>query len=119
MKRSLVMVGLLLGLAGGGLMAQNYLVVYLDDTTGPVISKHIYGHFSEHLGRCIYEGYWVGEGSDIPAVNGIRQDVVSALKEVNVPNLRWPGGCFADTYHWKDGIGNRKNGGGGHGPAIA
>ena len=85
--------------------AQNYLVVYLDDSTGPVISKHIYGHFSEHLGRCIYEGYWVSNESGIPARNGIRQDVVEALKATGIPNLRWPGGCFADTYHWKDGIG--------------
>ena len=85
--------------------SQNYLVVHMNDTTGPVISKHIYGHFSEHLGRCIYEGFWVGEGSAISAKNGIRQDVVEALKEVKIPNLRWPGGCFADTYHWKDGVG--------------
>ncbi len=89
----------------GFLPAQNYLVVHLADTTGPTISKHIYGHFSEHLGRCIYEGYWVGHEGDIPNKNGIRKDVVTALKEVAIPNLRWPGGCFADTYHWKDGIG--------------
>jgi alpha-N-arabinofuranosidase len=71
------------------------------------ISKHIYGHFSEHLGHCIYEGFWVGEGSPIPNKNGIRTDVVEALKKINIPNLRWPGGCFADEYHWKDGIGPR------------
>ncbi len=71
------------------------------------ISKHIYGHFSEHLGRCIYGGYWVGEDSDIPNTNGIRNDVVDALKEMGIPNLRWPGGCFADEYHWMDGIGPR------------
>ena len=85
--------------------AQNYLVVHLDSKDAPVISKHIYGHFSEHLGRCIYEGYWVAENAGIPQTNGIRNDVVQALKEVKIPNLRWPGGCFADTYHWKDGIG--------------
>jgi len=71
------------------------------------ISRHIYGHFSEHLGRCIYGGYWVGEDSSIPNVRGIRKDVVAALKKIKIPNLRWPGGCFADEYHWKDGIGPR------------
>ncbi|HCE45184.1 MAG TPA: alpha-N-arabinofuranosidase [Lentisphaeria bacterium] len=72
------------------------------------ISKHIYGHFAEHLGRCIYEGIWVGEDSPIPNTRGIRNDVVKALKKLKMPNLRWPGGCFADTYHWKDGIGDRR-----------
>lgn len=72
------------------------------------INRNIYGHFSEHLGRCIYEGYWVGEDSSIPNVRGIRQDVVEALKKLNIPVLRWPGGCFADTYHWKDGLGPRE-----------
>ena len=73
------------------------------------INAEIYGHFSEHLGRGIYEGIYVGEDSDIPNTNGIRNDVVEALKEINVPVLRWPGGCFADEYHWKDGIGPREN----------
>jgi alpha-N-arabinofuranosidase len=72
---------------------------------GPTISKDIYGHFAEHLGHCIYGGFWVGKESKIPNVNGIRTDVVKALREMKIPNLRWPGGCFADTYHWKDGIG--------------
>lgn len=72
------------------------------------ISKEIYGHFSEHLGRCIYEGIYVGENSDIPNVNGMRKDVVQALKEIKIPVLRWPGGCFADEYHWKDGIGPKE-----------
>ncbi|MDR0538278.1 MAG: alpha-N-arabinofuranosidase [Tannerellaceae bacterium] len=72
-----------------------------------MISKHIYGHFSEHLGRCIYGGYWVGEDSPIPNTRGIRNDVVQALRDIRIPNLRWPGGCFADEYHWKDGIGPR------------
>jgi alpha-N-arabinofuranosidase len=71
----------------------------------PVISKHIYGHFAEHLGRCIYDGFYVGEDSEIPNTAGVRNDIVEALKELSIPNLRWPGGCFADTYHWKDGIG--------------
>jgi len=69
------------------------------------ISKHIYGHFSEHLGGCIYGGYWVGEDSPIPNTRGIRNDVVKALKQIEIPVLRWPGGCFADEYHWKEGIG--------------
>lgn len=72
------------------------------------IHKDIYGHFSEHLGRCIYEGLFVGEDSPIPNVNGMRKDVVNALKEMGIPVLRWPGGCFADEYHWKDGIGPRE-----------
>ena len=72
------------------------------------IEPEIYGHFSEHLGRCIYEGIYVGENSDIPNVNGMRTDVVEALKELKVPMLRWPGGCFADEYHWKDGIGPKE-----------
>ncbi|MFC6316076.1 alpha-N-arabinofuranosidase [Lapidilactobacillus achengensis] len=72
------------------------------------ISKYLYGQFAEHLGRCIYEGLWVGEDSSIPNVNGIRSDVVAALKDIKVPVLRWPGGCFADTYHWQDGIGPRE-----------
>lgn len=71
----------------------------------PIISKHIYGHFAEHLGRCIYGGFYVGENSNIPNTNGVRNDIIKALKELKIPNLRWPGGCFADTYHWKDGIG--------------
>lgn len=69
------------------------------------INKNIYGHFSEHLGHCIYGGFWVGENSNIPNTKGIRNDVVSALKQIKIPVLRWPGGCFADEYHWRDGIG--------------
>ena len=72
------------------------------------IHKEIQGHFSEHLGRCIYEGIYVGEESEIPNVNGMRTDVVEALKQIKVPVLRWPGGCFADEYHWKDGIGPKE-----------
>ncbi|MDR1403564.1 MAG: alpha-N-arabinofuranosidase, partial [Tannerellaceae bacterium] len=86
--------------------AQNKLTVNVDQGRD-VISKHIYGHFSEHLGHCIYGGYWVGEDSPIPNTRGIRNDVVKALRDISVPNLRWPGGCFADEYHWMDGIGPR------------
>ena len=76
--------------------------------TGAKISKNIYGHFSEHLGRCIYQGLYVGEDSPIPNVKGMRTDVVQALKKIGVPVLRWPGGCFADEYHWEDGIGPKE-----------
>lgn len=71
------------------------------------ISRHIYGHFSEHLGRCIYDGFWVSEDMKVPKKDRIRLDIVDALKKINIPNLRWPGGCFADEYHWRDGIGPR------------
>jgi alpha-N-arabinofuranosidase len=84
--------------------AQNQLTLQVDHGTGK-INKHIYGHFAEHLGHCIYGGFYVGENSKIPNANGIRYDVIDALKKLQIPNLRWPGGCFADTYHWKDGIG--------------
>ena len=71
------------------------------------INRNIYGQFAEHLGTCIYGGLWVGEGSTIPNTRGYRNDVVNALKELHIPVLRWPGGCFADDYHWEDGIGPR------------
>ena len=77
------------------------------DVTGPTISRHLYGHFAEHLGRCIYGGFWVGEDSTLPNIGGIRRDVVEALRALDIPNLRWPGGCFADEYHWRDGVGPR------------
>lgn len=81
-------------------------LINLDKKIGH-INPEIQGHFSEHLGRCIYEGIYVGEDSDIPNVNGMRTDVVEALREMKVPVLRWPGGCFADEYHWQDGIGDK------------
>lgn len=79
----------------------------IGNKTGKIISPELYGQFSEHLGRCIYDGIYVGDDSDIPNVNGMRKDVVDALKEIGVPVLRWPGGCFADEYHWRDGIGDK------------
>lgn len=79
------------------------------DLPGATINRHLYGHFAEHLGRCIYEGFFVGEDSEIPNTRGIRDDVVAALRALQIPNLRWPGGCFADDYHWKDGIGPRED----------
>lgn len=82
--------------------------VLIDGTNSPnIISKHIYGHFSEHLGRCIYDGFWVGDSMNVAKKDRIRLDIVEALKKIKVPNLRWPGGCFADEYHWRDGIGKR------------
>jgi alpha-N-arabinofuranosidase len=87
--------------------AQTAVVI---DATNPTntISRHIYGHFSEHLGRCIYDGFWVADTLNVAKKDRIRLDVVDALKKIKVPNLRWPGGCFADEYHWRDGIGPRK-----------
>ena len=73
------------------------------------ISRMIYGHFAEHLGRCIYDGFYVGEDSDIPNVRGMRTDIIEALKRIKIPCLRWPGGCFADEYHWRDGIGPKES----------
>jgi len=82
------------------------MIVSADQPAG-TINPNIYGHFAEHLGRCIYEGIWVGEDSPIPNTRDIRYDVVAALMNLNIPVLRWPGGCFADEYHWRDGIGPR------------
>ena len=84
----------------------NKLVIHTDKGKD-TINRNIYGHFSEHLGRCIYDGLWVGEDSEIPNTRGIRNDMVEALKRIKIPVLRWPGGCFADEYHWKEGIGPR------------
>ena len=72
---------------------------------GPRIDRQIFGQFAEHLGTGIYGGVWVGRDSPIPNVRGIRSDVVAALRAIQVPNVRWPGGCFADEYHWRDGVG--------------
>jgi len=83
----------------------NVVLTLHTNVNGPVISRHIFGQFAEHLGRGIYEGIWVGPDSPIPNTRGIRNDVVTALKALHVPNVRWPGGCFADEYHWRKGIG--------------
>ncbi|WP_225205008.1 alpha-N-arabinofuranosidase [Novosphingobium huizhouense] len=87
--------------------AQQPAVTVAIDTArpGPVIDRNVFGQFAEHLGTGIYGGVWVGKDSPIPNVRGIRSDVVTALKALKVPNVRWPGGCFADEYHWRDGIG--------------
>lgn len=103
--RNLFLFILVLGLSGlMPLQAQNTMTIGADQPKNE-ISRHIYGQFSEHLGTGIYGGLWVGEDSDIPNTDGFRNDVVQALKELKIPNIRWPGGCFADEYHWKDGIG--------------
>ncbi len=106
MKKQLVT--LVLGVVSYWSMAQNQVIIN-GDQGKTTIDKHIYGHFAEHLGRCIYGGFYVGENNTkIPNKNGVRTDVIEALKKMKIPNLRWPGGCFADTYHWKDGIGPKK-----------
>ncbi len=102
-----------LGLLGGltlaslGSHADPLDLVIQADQPGPVINKNIYGQFAEHLGRGIYEGVWVGSKSKIPNTRGFRNDVIAALKDLQVPMIRWPGGCFADEYNWRDGIGPR------------
>jgi alpha-L-arabinofuranosidase len=108
--RSLVAAAsLLLGAALSVPAAEPAATIALDTAkSGPVINRNIYGHFAEHLGRCIYEGIWVGPDSPIPNTRGYRNDVLAAPKQLNVPVLRWPGGCFADEYHWRDGIGPRE-----------
>ena len=85
--------------------AQNKIVLDASNAKD-TINKNIYGHFAEHLGKCIYGGFYVGENNKlIPNKNGVRLDIIDALKKLKIPVLRWPGGCFADTYHWKDAIG--------------
>jgi len=87
------------------ILAQDKIVVNADLGT-TIINKNIYGHFAEHLGKGIYGGIYVGEGNTkIPNTAGVRNDIIDALRQLKIPNLRWPGGCFADTYHWRDGIG--------------
>lgn len=103
MRRIIILIAIVCSLLTG--YAQNQVTLQADQGKDK-INRHIYGHFSEHLGHCIYGGFYVGENNTkIKHVNGIRTDVVDALKKLKIPNLRWPGGCFADTYHWKDGIG--------------
>jgi alpha-L-arabinofuranosidase len=75
---------------------------------GAKIDRNLFGQFAEHLGHGVYEGIWVGPDSEIPNTRGIRNDVVAALKALKVPNVRWPGGCFADEYHWRKGIGQQR-----------
>ena len=90
-------------------VAQNVHISIDASKTGARIDRNIFGQFAENLGHGLYEGIWVGPDSTIPNTRGIRNDVVAALKELKVPNVRWPGGCFADQYHWRKGIGPRDN----------
>ena len=84
--------------------ADTSVEVFVDEPMG-TISRNIYGHFTEHIGGVIYDGVWVGEDSKIPNVNGIRKALIDGLKQIKASVIRWPGGCFADSYDWKDGIG--------------
>ncbi len=106
MKRMLFIMSLLSSLIFAYGNDNKAVVTFVPSADAPVIPREIYGQFAEHLGTCIYGGLWVGPESDIPNVNGYRKDVLNALKELQVPVLRWPGGCFADEYHWRDGIGD-------------
>ena len=94
--------------ASTSLWAQSEQAVITIQANQPrqTISKHIYGHFAEHLGRCIYDGFWVDPNMNVPKDGRIRMDIVNALRDISVPNLRWPGGCYADEYQWRDGIGD-------------
>ena len=105
MKRVIFSATIALAFATSATAAGNVKATIHADKAGAKINREIYGQFSEHLGSCIYGGLWVGEGSQIPNINGYRKDVFDALKALKIPVMRWPGGCFADDYHWMDGIG--------------
>jgi alpha-N-arabinofuranosidase len=85
---------------------QARVTVVMDEPTGR-LNRNILGHFAEHLGACVYGGMWVGTDSSIPNTKGLRNDTIAALQRIHAPIIRWPGGCFADIYHWRDGIGPR------------
>ena len=109
MKARLILGSLCLS-ASLSLSAQKSATITLQpEKATQIIPKEIYGQFAEHLGTCIYGGLWVGEDSNIPNTNGYRNDMLVALKELKIPVMRWPGGCFADEYHWMDGIGPKEN----------
>ena len=109
MKKLFLTTTIAMAFAAGAMAADAVKATIHVDQAGAKINKEIYGQFSEHLGSCIYGGLWVGENSPIPNINGYRKDVFEALKALKVPVLRWPGGCFADDYHWMDGIGPKKD----------
>jgi alpha-L-arabinofuranosidase len=109
MKKFNFILTVLIVFSTSGLFSQTATVILLVPEAKTVISKNIYGHFAEHLGHCIYDGLYIGDSSQIiPNTDGVRNDIIAALKKLKVPVLRWPGGCFADTYHWKDGVGPKK-----------
>ncbi|HEX9003123.1 MAG TPA: alpha-L-arabinofuranosidase, partial [Blastocatellia bacterium] len=87
-------------------LADARIEVLLDEPIGR-IAPEIYGHFAEHLGGVVYDGMWVGENSKVPNIGGIRKELVEAMKKIKASVVRWPGGCFADSYNWRDGIGPR------------
>ena len=102
----LIAVGFALAALAGPVMAAEKVQLTIDASkAGATISRNVFGQFAEHLGTGVYEGVWVGPSSPIPNTRGIRNDVVAALKALKVPNVRWPGGCFADEYHWRKGVG--------------
>lgn len=105
--RKLILTSICLGMLVSPIcaFAQNYKIELDTNKQTETIDRHIFGQFTEHLGKGVYGGIWVGEDSKIPNIRGIRKDVVAALKEIKVPVVRWPGGCFADEYHWRNGIG--------------
>jgi alpha-N-arabinofuranosidase len=84
-------------------------ITILPDEPLATISPNLYGHFAEHLGSCVNDGIWVGENSPIPNTAGLRNDLLEAFRKINPPVIRWPGGCYADDYHWPDGVGPRKD----------
>jgi alpha-N-arabinofuranosidase len=106
--RTLLVALVLIGLTAPSAAAQRVSLTVDASKAGPKIDRNIFGQFAEHLGNGVYEGIWVGPGSPIPNTRGIRNDVVAALKAIKVPNVRWPGGCFADEYHWRKGIGRER-----------
>src|ERR1041385_8619363 len=87
--------------------ADSRIEILLNEPLGQ-ISPDIYGHFTEHLGGVIYDGIWVGENSNVPNVNGLRKELIDEMKKIKAPVIRYPGGCFADSYDWRDGIGSRE-----------
>lgn len=105
MRRRTFLLTSLAGLSTGQPATAEAQAVLSPQDAGPEISSHIYGHFIEHLGTVIYDGIWVGTDSKIPNAGGIRKQFVDDMKRIAAPNLRWPGGCFADGYHWRDGLG--------------
>ena len=104
MKKTILTTAFALAIVTSVSAAGNVKATVHADKAGAKINREIYGQFSEHLGTCIYGGLWVGEDSKIPNIQGYRKDVFEALKALNIPVLRWPGGCFADDYHWMDGV---------------
>ncbi len=107
-KLTLCLVGLML-VTSIQVGAQTKAILTIEPEGSTIISRHIYGHFAEHLGRSIYDGFWIDKDLPVKKQGRIRLDIVEALKKIRIPNLRWPGGCFADEYHWRDGIGPAKN----------